>query len=75
MIDAQNAARRRSPDVFGAGGMKPIADLRCECGSSDICGVAPGSAEERAADLFTVSRGDPLRAWCAGCWRRGWKAP
>lgn len=40
----------------------------CACGSSTIAAVAPGTEGEAVPDLFTVTRGVPLRAWCAGCW-------
>lgn len=47
--------------------MTILTGIRCACGSDDIAAVAPGNAPEEH-DLFLLSRGEMLRAWCIACW-------
>jgi hypothetical protein len=48
-----------------------VAALVCgDCAAADVFSVAPGSEPDRAGDLFMVSRGEPVRAFCLPCWSR-----
>jgi len=45
-----------------------LAELRCaKCGAAEVVAVAPGSEDQRAADLFVLKRAAPVRAWCLQC--------
>lgn len=59
-------APRDDPDAEAAA---QFGARRCDvCGGAPVFAVAPGAENTRVADLFAVSRGEPLRAWCAACW-------
>ena len=41
----------------------------CGCGSGEVpVAVAPGDADDRFSDLFTVQHGTPMRCMCMACW-------
>jgi hypothetical protein len=43
----------------------------CGCGSGEVpVAVAPGDADDRFSDLFTVQHGTPMRCMCMACWPR-----
>ena len=44
-----------------------LPTLRCSCGADRIVAVAPGTKAE-TTDLFTLTRGVPMQAWCITCW-------
>lgn len=49
--------------------MNAAPALRCStCGSPEIVAVRPGAEDVRLAEGFVVTRGEPARLWCRGCW-------
>ena len=55
--------------IHGPGWQLAVPVLACTvCGSADLIAIAPGTENERAADLFVVEQGEPSRAWCAAHW-------
>ena len=45
-----------------------LSGLRCDCGSDDLVAIFPGQQGKKFANLFTVVREIPDRAWCEPCW-------
>jgi hypothetical protein len=42
--------------------------LVCSHCAAPAVAVAPGTVPNVACDLFLLTRGEPMRAWCRTCW-------
>jgi hypothetical protein len=44
-----------------------VIGMTCDTCTAPAIAVAPGT-EPEVCDLFRITRGEPVRAWCARCW-------